>query len=99
MGIHIDTWDGTYDIVKKVHRPNFGLCLDAFHIAGRVYGYPIVASGANPAAERDMKASLDKMVEQLDVKKIFYFQVGDARLLSPPLSEFHPMWVKNQKPK
>jgi 4-hydroxyphenylpyruvate dioxygenase len=98
-GNHIDTWDGTYDIVRKVDRPNFGLCLDSFHIAGRVHGDPTVASGANPHAERDMKASLEKMIEQLDVKKIFYFQVGDAQLLNPPLSELHPMWARNQKPR
>jgi 4-hydroxyphenylpyruvate dioxygenase len=46
-----------------------------------------------------MKASLEKMIEQLDVKKIFYFQVGDAQLLNPPLSELHPMWARNQKPR
>jgi len=27
-GNHIDTWDGTWDIVKAVNMPNFGLCLD-----------------------------------------------------------------------
>ncbi|KAK3706844.1 hypothetical protein LTR37_012523 [Vermiconidia calcicola] len=34
-GAHIDLWEQSWEVVKKVERPNLGLCLDTFHIAGR----------------------------------------------------------------
>ncbi|GKU22547.1 unnamed protein product [Fusarium langsethiae] len=33
---HVDTWEKSWEVAQKVNRPNFGLCLDTFNIAGRV---------------------------------------------------------------
>ncbi|TKA56362.1 hypothetical protein B0A49_10858 [Cryomyces minteri] len=83
-GTHIDTWDGTWDIVKAVNMPNFGLCLDTFHIAGKVWGDPTAISGRNVNGPDELAMSMAKMIAELDVNKIFYVQVGDAELLYPP---------------
>ena len=47
-GKYFDTWQSTWELVKKVDRPNFGLCLDTFHIAGRVWGDPVSETGCTP---------------------------------------------------
>ncbi|KAJ0382739.1 hypothetical protein COL922a_011925 [Colletotrichum nupharicola] len=45
---HIDTWEKSWEVACKVARPNFGLCLDTFNIAGRVWGDPASPTGQTP---------------------------------------------------
>ncbi|KAH9939481.1 xylose isomerase-like protein [Amylocystis lapponica] len=33
-GSHVNTWEHTWEVCKRVDRPNFGLCLDTFQICG-----------------------------------------------------------------
>ena len=91
-----DTWDKAWELVEKVDRPNFGMCLDTFNIAGRVYGDPASPSGKTMNAEEEMKTSLDKMVKRMDVKKVFYIQVVDAEKMREPLVEGHAFYVADQ---
>ena len=44
-GTHHDTWEKSWEIVNAVDMPNFGLCLDTFNIAGRLYADPAHPSG------------------------------------------------------
>jgi 4-hydroxyphenylpyruvate dioxygenase len=91
-----DTWDEGWELVERVHRPNFGVCLDTFNIAGRVYADPAILSGKTPNAEEDMKESLEKMVKRVDVKKVFYIQVVDAEKMRSPLVEGHAFYAADQ---
>lgn len=95
-GTHIDTWEGTWDIVRRVNMPNLGLCLDTFHIAARVWGDPTAESGRRRTGGADLAATLDKMAEHLDVRKIFYIQVGDAEKLAAPLVKGHRFYNEQQ---
>ncbi|KAH8804427.1 sugar phosphate isomerase [Xylogone sp. PMI_703] len=98
-GTHIDTWQGTWDIVKRVNKSNFGLCLDTFHIAGRVWADPTSVSGVNQDADKALDDSLDEMVRDLDVGKIFYVQSGDAERLDQPLIQGHVLYNEDQRPR
>ena len=98
-GTHIDTWQGAWEMVKRVNRPNFGLCLDTYHIAARIWADPSADSGMNEDGDRALNESLDEMVRDLDVKKIFYVQPGDAERLQSPLIQGHPYYDKTQKPR
>ncbi|KAJ9626710.1 hypothetical protein H2204_009980 [Knufia peltigerae] len=98
-GTHIDTWQGTWEMVKRVNRPNFGLCLDTYHIAARVWGDPTAMSGMNEDGDRALDESLDEMIRELDVKKIFYVQPSDAERLYEPLVEGHPFYDQMQRPR
>jgi 4-hydroxyphenylpyruvate dioxygenase len=98
-GTHIDIWETAWDVVKMVDLPNFGLCLDTFHIAGRVWGDPTSASGKTIDADTLLAETLEKMVQELDVSKIFYLQAGDAQRVYPPLNEGHLMEVPGQPPR
>lgn len=96
---YFDTWEQGWEIVEKVDRDNFGLCLDTFNIAGRVYGDPTAADGKTKNAEADMKKSLEVMAKEIDLKKVFYIQVVDAEQMSEPLVDGHAFHVKGQPPR
>jgi 4-hydroxyphenylpyruvate dioxygenase len=95
-GTHIDTWEDTWEIVKRIDLPNLGLCLDTFHIAGRVWGDPASATGKRSTGDIDLTASIRKMVAELDVSKVFYIQIGDAQRLSSPLVPGHQFYDAQQ---
>ncbi|KAK4993108.1 hypothetical protein LTR50_000594 [Elasticomyces elasticus] len=86
---YIDTWDQCWDIVSRVDKPNFGICLDTFNIAGRVYADPALQSGKTPNADADMQASIERLIKTVDVAKVFYVQVVDAERLAEPLVDGH----------
>ncbi|RHZ44497.1 sugar phosphate isomerase/epimerase family protein [Aspergillus thermomutatus] len=95
-GTHIDTWEQAWDVVARVDRPNLGLCLDTFNLAGRVYADPAAPSGTTPHAEADLHASLQRLRARVDVAKVFYLQLVDGERLAAPLDAHHPFHVPGQ---
>lgn len=95
-GTCVDMWEKCWEIVTLVDRPNFGICLDTFNLAGRVYADPAAASGKTPNAEADIEASIKRLVDQVDAKKIFYIQVVDAERLQQPLVQGHDFYDASQ---
>ena len=96
-GTHVNTWEASWEIVRDVNRPNFGLCLDSFNIAGRVYADPASPTGCTPNAAADLAASLDRLRQaKIDPEKIFYVQLVDGERLDAPLDEKHPFHVPGQ---
>jgi 4-hydroxyphenylpyruvate dioxygenase len=95
-GTYINTWQQCWDIVKRVNKPNFGICLDTFNIAARIYADPTAKSGKLLDADAAIKASMEELVKTVDVKKIFYVQVVDAEKLEHPLVPGHPFYSPSQ---
>ncbi|EKJ73173.1 hypothetical protein FPSE_06597 [Fusarium pseudograminearum CS3096] len=91
---HVDTWEKSWEVAQKVNRPNFGLCLDTFNIAGRVWGDPASPTGMTPNADQDMKESLERLVRDVTLDKVFYIQVVDAERMESPLVKGHPFHVE-----
>ncbi|KAJ5607516.1 hypothetical protein N7537_004135 [Penicillium hordei] len=91
-----DTWEKVWDIVKRVDRPNYGICLDTFNIAGRVWADPASPTGKTVNADSDLKGSLQRMMVEIDVAKVFYLQVVDAERMESPLVPGHPFHVEGQ---
>lgn len=92
----VDTWELCWEVVQRVDRPNFGMCLDTFNIAGRIYADPACATGMTADAEEAVQKSLARLVATVDVKKVFYVQVVDAERLDEPLVEGHPYYDAKQ---
>lgn len=88
-GAHVYLWEHSWEIVKAVDRANVGLCLDTFHIAGRVWADPEAKSGINTNGDEALKQSLLRLVREVPVEKILYLQLSDAERLSEPLIEGH----------
>lgn len=95
-GTHVDTWEQAWEIVRRVDRTNFGMCLDTFNIAGRVWADPARADGKVENADEALEASLKRMVEVVDVAKVFYIQLVDAERLESPLVEGHEWYAEDQ---
>jgi 4-hydroxyphenylpyruvate dioxygenase len=95
-GNHVNTWEQCWEVINRVDRPNFGACLDTFNIAARVYADPEVPSGKTPNADIAIRDSITRLVETVDVRKIFFVQIVDGERLSRPLVEGHPFYVKEQ---
>ncbi|KAL4924434.1 sugar phosphate isomerase/epimerase family protein [Aspergillus undulatus] len=98
---HIETWEASWEVVRRVDRPNFGLCLDSFNIAGRIYADPTSATGKTEHAEEAVTRSMDTLREkvksgELDLSKVFYIQLVDGERLSAPLDERHEFFVAGQ---
>lgn len=98
-GTYYDTWQGTWELVKRVDRGNFGLCLDTFHIAGQVYGDPLSPSGRTENTDRDLEVSMKQLAAEVDVNKIYYVQIGDAKRLDSILDSKHPFHNSQQQPR
>lgn len=91
-GTHIDTWQASWDVVQQVDKPNFGLCLDTFNIAARVYADPVVHGGVQPRAEKQMAASMKELASVVDVNRVFLVQIADGARLAAPLLPGHPLY-------
>lgn len=98
-GTYFDTWDQSWALAKQVNLPNFGLCLDSFHIAGLVWADPSSPSGVTEKCDEDLERSMERLVHEVDPAKIFYFQLGDAERLSQPIVPGHPLYQKGAKPR
>ncbi|TKA83844.1 hypothetical protein B0A55_00113 [Friedmanniomyces simplex] len=95
-GTYSDTWEQSWRIVELVDRPNFGICLDTFNLAGRIYADPAASNRRTPNAEAETKASLERLVKSVNPRKIVYVQVVDAEYLAEPLIEDHKYHVDGQ---
>ncbi|KAF2445214.1 3-dehydroshikimate dehydratase [Karstenula rhodostoma CBS 690.94] len=93
-GTYVDKWELCWDIVRRVDRPNFGICLDSFNILGRIYADPTSPTGCNAGAEEEVQASVRRLVEQIGPHKdkIFFFQMVDAERLEQPLLPGHAFY-------
>ncbi|VUC26033.1 unnamed protein product [Clonostachys rosea] len=96
---HVDTWDKLWDVVKRVDRPNFGVCLDTFNIAGRVWADPASPTGKTPNADADLADSMKRMAKEVDMSKVFYIQVVDAERMSSPLVAGHSFHTEGNPPR
>lgn len=91
-GTHCSLWQHALQIVEDVDRDNFGLCLDSFHFCAALWGDPFSKGGKQPNGDRKLKESLQELVKQLPLEKLFYLQLSDGELLDPPYSESHPWY-------
>lgn len=95
-GTYIDTWEQAYDIVQRVDRPNFGICLDTFNITARIYADPEAPNRKTADADAVFKASMERLVKTVDPKKVFFVQVVDGEYLDEPLVEGHKYYNEAQ---
>lgn len=95
-GTRIDTWEASWDVVRRVERSNFGLCLDTFNIAGRIYADPTSLSGCTSNCEDALRVSVARMFARVDVSRIFLLQIADGERLDSPLTETHEFYNREQ---
>ena len=97
-GTHCSTWQHALQIVQDVDRDNFGLCLDSFHFCVALWADPFNKSGKQSGADEKLSKSLEMLVKQLPVEKLFYLQLSDGERLDPPYSQAHPWYDPTLEP-
>ncbi|KAJ5683644.1 hypothetical protein N7462_006809 [Penicillium macrosclerotiorum] len=97
-GTHCSTWETALRYVELVNRPNFGLCLDTFHIGTKLWGDLFAPSGKFAEADAALKDSLDRFTAEIPVEKIFFVQLSDAERFDPPFSKDHPWYTEGEAP-
>ncbi|KAH8728527.1 3-dehydroshikimate dehydratase [Phaeosphaeriaceae sp. PMI808] len=97
-GTYVDKWELCWDIVQRVSRPNFGICLDSFNILGRIYADPKAENGCVMDAEKEVQGSIRRLVERIGPhkEKIFFIQIVDAERLDQPLLPGHAFYKVEQ---
>lgn len=97
-GTRVDKWEVCWDIVSRVDRPNFGICLDSFNILGRIYADPTSETGMVPGAEQEVRESMRRLVDRIKPhkEKIFFVQIVDAERLAQPLLPGHTFYNAEQ---
>ena len=98
-GTYINKWEQSWEIVKAVDRPNFGLCIDTFNLAGKIYADPASSSGKTPTADKDFADSMALLKRELagtNLQKLFFVQLVDAERLEKPLVKGHEWYVEEQ---
>ncbi|OTA57397.1 xylose isomerase-like TIM barrel [Hypoxylon sp. EC38] len=98
-GTRCNLWEQSWDMVQAVDRPNFGLCLDTFNIAGGIYADPCSPTGRAPNCERSVRESIARLVATVDISKVFYVQIVDAEQLAEPLIRGHEFYNEEQPAK
>lgn len=85
-------WQDSLRIVEAVDRPNFGLCMDSFHIHARIWGDPWTEGGKLPNASNDLEESMKEFLARCPKERVLYMQLSDATRFSPPLTEDSPLF-------
>ena len=100
-GAHVNTWEEGWEVGQRVNRPNFGINLDTFQVAGREWADPESETGLIEGyAEREVsakfEASLELLAKTIPGDKIFYIQISDGLRMDPPMKEGHPAYKKGK---
>ncbi|CAG9990360.1 unnamed protein product [Clonostachys byssicola] len=88
---HNSRWQDAARIVESVARPNFGHCLDSFHIHAKLWGDARSADGKLPDADKVTNASLKELPGWFAKNKVMYIQLSDGARFDPPLKEDSPL--------
>ncbi|CEJ62265.1 hypothetical protein PMG11_10768 [Penicillium brasilianum] len=83
-GTYINTWEDSWDIVRRANRPNLGICLDTFNIAARLWADPASPTGRLSAhADIDLQASMQRLVQEVDPSRVMMVQLADGERVDP----------------
>lgn len=92
------TWESSLRLAKLVNRPNFGICLDSFHIASKLWGCNSAPSGKYPDADQALSESMSQLVKEFPLEKLFYIQLSDGERFNPLYSKDHPWYLGGEAP-
>lgn len=93
---HVSTWQAALKLTEKINRPNFGICMDSFHLVSKVWGCATSPSGKYPNADRDLEESLKEFVREFPMEKLLYVQLSDGEKFDPPFSKSHPWYLAGE---
>lgn len=94
--IFCSTWQDSLRLANLIDRSNFGICLDTFHVASKLWGSPYDPYGKYPNADKILAKSLRDFVQNFPLEKLFYIQLSDGERFHPPFSDEHPWCIEGE---
>ncbi|KAJ3545830.1 hypothetical protein NM208_g2315 [Fusarium decemcellulare] len=91
-GLHVADWEESLRVVDLVDCPNFGLCIDTYHVLTRVWADPRTVSGVRPGAASALRDTIQRFRTTCPPEKIIYIQLSDGEKMSPPILPGHPVY-------
>ncbi|GAD96229.1 hypothetical protein PVAR5_4879 [Paecilomyces variotii No. 5] len=89
-GTHVNKWEESWDIVQRVDRKNFGICLDTFNIAAGIWADPATISGrSSEKADQNLQQSLQRLMHDVDPDRVFCIQLADGERVDPSATFLH----------
>ncbi|KAJ5467866.1 hypothetical protein N7475_005618 [Penicillium sp. IBT 31633x] len=89
-GTYINTWEDSWDVIKRANRPNLGICLDTFNIAARLWADPKDPTGRRPvSADQDLRDSMGRLVREIDPARVWMVQLADGERVHPDTPFLH----------
>lgn len=86
-GTYVNTWEDSWEIVKRANRPNLGICIDKFNIAARVWADPTSPSGRRPEiADKELRLSMERLAREIDPNRVMMVQLADGEKVDPQSS-------------
>ncbi|CAK7232312.1 hypothetical protein SCUCBS95973_008217 [Sporothrix curviconia] len=95
-GTYTHTWEASWEVIKAANRPNLGLCLDSFNIAGNIYADPASPTGKTENADEVVASSMARLRAMVPRERVFLVQLVDAERLDRPLVAGHPFYDASQ---
>lgn len=95
-GTYVADWEESLRIVQLVNRPNFGLCLDTYHVISRIWADPRSPSGIRPGGAAALRDTVQRFIDLCPPEKIIYIQLSDAEKLDPPILPGHPAYHEDK---
>ncbi|KAK6387352.1 hypothetical protein LTS17_000619 [Exophiala oligosperma] len=95
-GTCVADWEESLNVVQKVDRPNFGLCLDTYYVLARLWADPTDSSGLRPGGTAALRDSIQRFLDVCPRDKIVYVQLSDAERMSPPIWPGHPAYHEDK---
>ena len=101
-GAHINTWEQGWEVVQRVNRPNFGISLDTFQVAGREWADPesetrLIEGYSERELTAKFEVNMDSLAKTIPGERIFYIQISDGLRMDPPIKEGQTTY-RNGKP-
>ncbi|CAI6092992.1 unnamed protein product [Clonostachys chloroleuca] len=94
-GLHVAYWEESLRVVNLVNRPNFGLCIDTYHVLARVWADPRTPSGIRPGGASALRDTIDRFRKTCPKEKIIYVQLSDGEKMAPPILPGHPAYKED----
>ncbi|GAP82499.1 putative 4-hydroxyphenylpyruvate dioxygenase [Rosellinia necatrix] len=86
------TWQDALRIVEAVGRPNFGLCLDSFHVHSLLWADAYATTGRRENGDDELRRSMLEFLDRCPRDKVLWIQLSDASRFDPPLTDESPLF-------
>lgn len=94
FGAHRRRWQDVWEVIEKVNRPNFGLCLDSFNTLALEWADPYQSSGRkSDDVDEKLEKNMTELVQRVPGDKVS-LTVSSSFAIHRPLTDARIAWFR-----